>query len=104
MEAITDDLDEFQSKIDEYESLKRNPEITTLYEESKELKADILKYRDEILKLEGDYALQKHEFEYQQEKIKWIKWATEEKEKKIKEWEAERAQRYRQKQKAATTK
>ena len=53
--------------------------------------------RDELAETHETYLNQKYSYEYEQEKIKWAKWASEIKEAKIKEWEEEKAAKRRQK-------
>lgn len=60
------------------------------------MKNSIYELRDQIAKLNDDFEKRKTEYDYEQAKIEWIKWATEVKANKTKEWEMEREEKRKQ--------
>lgn len=63
------------------------------------MKESIYKLREDIVKINSDFDEKIKEYEMEQEKIKWIGWATKIQEKKREEWEEEKAERKKQKAK-----
>jgi predicted nucleic acid-binding Zn-ribbon protein len=55
---------------------ENNQAAKALYQEKKDLKQKIYDLRAEITLAENEFADKTKEYEYEQEKIKWIAWAT----------------------------
>ena len=73
-----------------------------LADESKVLKDSINKLKDDIKKINTDFEEKMKEYETEQEKIKWIGWATKIQEKRREEWEGEKVDRKKMKLKEKT--
>lgn len=70
------------------EEEEHNEAARALYQEKKDLKQKIYDLREEIAQAEKDFDDRLKEYEYEQEKIKWITWATKVQDEKREAWEA----------------
>lgn len=95
---IKDDISNFFEKLNELADIvDSNVETGKLKEESKVLKEGIYKLRSDIGKVNDEFSEKVRQYETEQEKIKWIAWASKIQEKRREEWEDEKADRKRQK-------
>lgn len=77
IECIREDLAQFIQEMKTLaEEEEHNEAARALYQEKKDLKQKIYDLREEIAQAEKDFGDKLKEYEYEQEKIKWITWAT----------------------------
>jgi chromosome segregation ATPase len=96
--CIREDLTQFIAEIKQIaEEEESNEQSKALYDQSKALKQQIYDLREQIAQAEKDFKEKTQEYEYEQEKIRWTAWATKIQEERREEWEAEKAERKRQK-------
>lgn len=83
IDDIKEDIGTFFEKLKEIADIvDSNEHVRQLTDESKALKEEIYKLRDDIAKVNTEFDEKYKEYEIQQEKIKWIGWATKIQEKK----------------------
>lgn len=98
MDCIKEDINIFIEEVKEIADKEANNEdARQLTEDSKALKEEIYRLREEVTKIEKEHEDRVNEYNYEQEKIKWIGWATKVQDRKREEWEVEKAERKRQK-------